>query len=123
MVKKILFIIFIFFEIGYLIATQRSYIDIKEMIVITSLTLMLTLVVKKYKLITSYILYLVFAFFDLIVDHLILSTSKEIDGVLPPLSEVIHETFDDYSLLIIFIPFAIGLIAIVISKIEDKFFS
>lgn len=119
MVKKILFIIFIFCEIGYLIATKKSYLYIDEMIVIVSLTLMLTLVVKKYKLITAFILYFFFALFDLITDYYILAlTSKEVDGVRPPLSEVIPESFDDYSLLNIFIPLAIGFIAITISKIE-----
>jgi len=101
----------------YLIFTKSLYLELDEWIIIVLISLLLSRFFK-YKILVSYAFYFTLFLFDIISDFLVINLTKPIaDGGIPPLfSEVIPESFDDYSFLNFTIPLAVGLISMFIGK-------
>ncbi|WP_432664357.1 hypothetical protein R9X47_27995 [Wukongibacter baidiensis] len=117
-----------------LIITDRMYIDLFEWFFILFSCLTLTSILgrriakNKNKIswglltIVAFCLYIGLTLFDIVGDYVIskLTLVGPQDGIAPPLSYVIKETYDDFMLLNLIAPILIGLVAASISEIKVR---
>ncbi|PKM76949.1 MAG: hypothetical protein CVU90_10265 [Firmicutes bacterium HGW-Firmicutes-15] len=111
MVVKNKYIIVLFIiALIYLFYTKSLYLELNELVLIIIFSFAICIFFTR-KILAAYISYYILALFDILIDFTSYGTKENVDGRIPPLfSEIIPESFDDYTIVNIIGPFLLGLL-------------